>query len=57
MRFDDDERAALDAAAKRIGVSVSTVHNYRTGRADPSLRVAFAIEDAYKVPARAWLVT
>jgi transcriptional regulator with XRE-family HTH domain len=51
------EKVGIDKLADKLGVSVSTIRNYRTGVAVPDLEIAFKIEDAYKIPPRLWLAT
>ncbi len=41
--------------ARRIGASGGTISTIISGKGCPSLRVACAIEDDAKIPARAWL--
>lgn len=49
------EEVGLEKLAKKLDVSVSTIHNYRRGSAVPDLCTAFKIEDLYKIPARHWI--
>jgi transcriptional regulator with XRE-family HTH domain len=51
----EEKEIAPDSVASRLGVSISSVYNYRSGRAEPPLEIAFKIEDFYKIPARDWV--
>lgn len=42
--------------AKRLGVTQQAVSGWKTGRSAPSARVMAAIEDAFGIPMRSWLV-
>jgi transcriptional regulator with XRE-family HTH domain len=41
-------------ASAVLGVSPQQVSNYLTGRSRPGLDMAFAIQDRFRVPVRAW---
>jgi transcriptional regulator with XRE-family HTH domain len=42
--------------AQSLGVTRAAISSWRTHKAVPSLSVAFALEDRFHVPARAWTI-
>ncbi len=50
------DRSDIVTVADALGVSVSTIRGYYTGRQEPGLEEAFKIQRLYHIPAGDWLV-
>lgn len=49
-----EEKGSVSVAAK-LGCSVTQVLWVASGRRNPGLKIACAIEEAYKIPVKSWI--